>query len=125
MGASMRRYCFTGPAPEGDEDDEEAIDEEEQERRLQEYAEREAARLEAEIEEKCRLDEEKRMLAEKGIHEDGEKTRQLSKKELAEQNLTRKERSGQRWRKTGSKAHKPVREDGDKSLKGLPGQKKK
>jgi len=126
MGASMRRYCFTGPAPDGGEsDDDEAIDEEEQERRLAEYAEREAARIEAEIEAKFQADEEKRKMAEKGIHEDGEKTRQLSKKELAEQNMSRKDRSGQRWRKTGSKSHKPVREEGDKSLKGMPGQRKK
>lgn len=127
MGASMRRYCFTGPAPDGgsDDEDDEAVDEEEQQRRIEEYAEREAARIEAEIEEKFKADDEKRKLAEKGIHEDGEKVKQLSKKEQAELNLSRKDRSGARWRKTGSKSHKPVREDGDKALKGLPGQKKK
>merc|ERR1712087_685857 len=125
LGASMRRYTLTGPAADGDEDDEEeVISAEEQERRIEEYYAREAARIEAEVEAKAKEDEEKRKLAEKGVFEDGEKTRQLSKKELAEMNQSRKERSGHRWRKTGSKTHKPVREDGDKSLKGLPGQKK-
>jgi len=125
LGASMRRYTLVGPKADGDDDDEEEdIDEEEQEKRRLEYIEREQARLDAELEAKYKEDEEKRKLAEQGFFEDGAKTRQLSKKELAEANPTRKERSGQRWRKTGAKAHKPVRED-DKALKGLPGQKKK
>lgn len=125
MGASMRRYVLVGDPPEDDDDGKEEVDEDEQEKRLQEYAEREQARIEAEFEAKMSLDEQKRKMAEQGIHEEGEKARQLSKKELAELNKSRKERSGQRWRKTGAKANKPVREDGDKSLRGLPGQKKK
>jgi len=125
-GASMRRYTLVGPAPDEEEEpDEEDLTPEEQERRLQEYLEREQARIEAEIEEKIAADAEKRRLAEKGIFEDGEKARQLSKAEKAELNKTRKERSGHRWRKTGPKAHKPVREDPEKALKGLPGHKKK
>lgn len=124
MGASMRRYTLVGPAPEEDEEEED-VDEEEQERRVQEYLEREAARVEAELEAKFEADVERRKLAEQGLHEDGERARQMSKAEKAELNKSRKERSGHRWRKAGSKAHKPVREDGDKALKGMPGQKKK
>lgn len=124
VGASMRRYTLVGPAAEEDEGDEE-IDEEEQERRVQEYLAREEARIEQDLEEKMRLGEEKRKMAEAGLLEDGEKARQLSKAEKAELNKTRKERSGARWRKTGSKSHKPVREDEDKALKGMPGNKKK
>merc|ERR1711974_454672 len=125
LGASMRRYTLVGPAPEEEDDDEEDVDEEEQQRRVEEYVEREQARLEAEFEAKCKTDEEKRKMAEQGIYEEGEKARQLSKKERDELNKSRKERSGHRWRKTGPKSHKPVRDENDKSLKGLPGQKKK
>lgn len=126
MGASMRRYTLVGPAAEEDEEeDEDVVDEEEQQRRIEEYMKQEEARIEAEIEENIRSGETKRQQAEQGIYEDGPKARQLSKKEQAELNKTRKERSGQRWRKTASKTHKPVREDGDKSLIGLPGQPKK
>mmetsp|Transcript_41763 Transcript_41763/g.87173 ORF Transcript_41763/g.87173 Transcript_41763/m.87173 type:complete len:264 (-) Transcript_41763:7-798(-) len=115
MGASMRRYVHSGPAPpDEDDDEEETLDEEEQERRVQAYLEREQARIEAEVSEKVATAEEKRKMAEKGIYEDGEKTRQLSKKEKDELNKSRKERSGHRWRKTGSKAHKPVVEEGAK-----------
>lgn len=124
LGASMRRYTLVGPAAEEDSEEEE-IDEEEQERRVQEYLAREEARLEKEIEDKVRSDEEKRTMAEQGIFELGERARQLSKKEREELNKSAKEKSGNRWRKTGSKSHKPVREEGDKALKGMPGQKKK
>jgi len=118
MGASCRRYTLVAPAEENnEEEDEENIDEEEQERRVQEYLEREKARVEAEIEEKFKFDEERRKAALAGVHEDGPKARQLSKKELAEINKSRKERSGHRWRKTGPKAHKPTKEEEDKSKK--------
>jgi len=117
LGASMRRYTLVGPAAPEDEDEEEEVDEEEQERRLQEFLAREQARIEAEIEEKFKSDEEKRRAAEAGMFEDGQKVRQLSKKELAELNKSRKERSGHRWRKTGPKAHKPVKDEDDKSKK--------
>jgi len=126
VGASMRRYALVGPAAEEDEEgEEEEIDEEEQERRVAEYMAREEARIEAEIEEKVRSGEMKRAQAEQGVFEEGQKAKQLSKKEFAELHKTRKEKSGHRWRKTASKTHKPVREEGDKSLIGLPGQPKK
>lgn len=126
LGASMRRYTLVGPAAEeSEEEEEEEVDEEEQQRRLEEYMARESARIDAEIEEQAAAAAEKRDQAAKGIYEDGEKAKQLSKAEKAELNKSRKEKSGHRWRKTGSKASKPVREDGDKSLRGLPGQKKK
>lgn len=112
MGASMRRYVLTGPAAPEEEPEEEEIDEEEQERRVQAFVEREQARLDAEIDEKVKLDEEKRKMAEKGIFEDGEKTKQLSKKEKEELAKSRKEKSGHRWRKTASKTHKPTAEEG-------------
>lgn len=125
-GASMRRYTLVGPAAEDDNSDDDAgDDEEEQDRRLREYIEREAARVEAEFEEQSKRAEDKRKMAEQGLFEDGEKAVQLTKAQKAEQNMSRKERSGQRWRKTGAKTNKPVREEGDKSLKGMPGQKKK
>lgn len=120
MGASMRRYTLVGPAApeEEEEEDEEELEEDEQQRRIQEYIEREQARIEAEIEDKVRQDEERRKLAQLGIYEEGSKARQLSKKELAELNKTRKERSGHRWRKTAPRAHKPATEEGaDKGKK--------
>jgi len=127
MGASMRRYTLVGPAAEGDEDDEEEEqDEEEQQRRVDEYIAREQARIEAEFDAKLSSDVERRDMAAKGVFEEGEKIRILSKKEQAEANLSRKEKSGTRWRKTGSKSNKPMRdEEKEKALKGLPGQKKK
>jgi len=113
MGATQRRYTLVGPAAEEDEDEEEdEVDEEEQEKRVQEYIAREQARLEADIEAKYANDEERKTQALSGINVDGEKAKQLSKKEKAEMNLSRKEKSGHRWRKTGSKSHKPVKEEG-------------
>mmetsp|Transcript_57193 Transcript_57193/g.147114 ORF Transcript_57193/g.147114 Transcript_57193/m.147114 type:complete len:266 (-) Transcript_57193:63-860(-) len=125
MGASMRRYTLVGPAApeEEEEEDEEDLTEEEQERRVQEYLAREEARIEAETDAKLAEAEEKRKMAEKGLLEDGEKARTLSKAEKAELAKSRKERSGQRWRKTGSKSHKP--EHDEKALKNMPGHKKK
>eukprot|EP00408_Alexandrium_pacificum_P001745 CAMPEP_0171223186 /NCGR_PEP_ID=MMETSP0790-20130122/35648_1 /TAXON_ID=2925 /ORGANISM="Alexandrium catenella, Strain OF101" /LENGTH=263 /DNA_ID=CAMNT_0011689153 /DNA_START=80 /DNA_END=871 /DNA_ORIENTATION=+ len=117
MGASMRRYTLVGPAAEEEEEEEEEEDEEEQERRLKEYLEREQARIEAEFDEKYKTDEGRRKMAEAGMAEDGEKARQLSKAEKAELNKSRKEKSGHRWRKTGSKANKPTKDEEDKSKK--------
>jgi len=115
MGASMRRYTIVRPAGEAEEvefdEGEDDFDEEEQERRLDEYIARESARIEAAFGEKEREAELRKKMADDGIFMDGEKPKQLSKKERAEQNMTRKEKSGHRWRKTPSKTSKPVKEE--------------
>lgn len=115
QGASMRRYVLVGPAAEEDEEEDEEPDEDEEEARIQAYLEREQARIEAEIEDRVKRDEEAKRLAQQGIFELGEKVKQMSKKEQAELNKSRKERSGHRWRKTASKASKPTVDEADKS----------
>lgn len=109
MGASMRRYVVAEPADEAEEEEdaEDIIDEEEQQRRVAEYVEREAKRLEDQYAAQEAEAAFKKKMALEGVEVDGPKSRQLSKKELAELNPSRKEKSGHRWRKTAAKAHKP------------------
>lgn len=130
MGASMRRYTLVGPAPNEEEEvgdgvDDDGIDDEENQARMEEYLERERLRIEEAVEEKYKLSEERRKCAEAGIFESGEKVKQMSKKELAETHKSRKERSGHRWRKEASKSHKPVLDEDQKKKREQLQKKKK
>lgn len=104
QGATMRRYTLINTDAACEYEEEEVISEEEQARRAQAYIEEESARLMAVAEARDKEAAEKRKLAEDGLGEF--KPVQLSKKEKAEMNLSRKEKSGHRWRKTGSKSAK-------------------
>lgn len=109
-GATCRRYTLIVPdaAVQGREEDQAEIDEEEVARREEEFwrariAEAEAKEAEAEAEA-----EEKKNLAMAGLGE--YRPPQLSKKEMAELNPTRKEAAGHRMRKEASKSSKPPEE---------------
>lgn len=115
-GATCRRYVLVHPeGAQYEEEEDDGVDEEEQQRRAAEYIARESERLMAQAAEKDKEAEEKRKLAEAGLGEF--KAVQKSKKELAAEHLSRKEKSGHRWRKTGAKANKHELTDEQKAKK--------
>mmetsp|Transcript_11672 Transcript_11672/g.26581 ORF Transcript_11672/g.26581 Transcript_11672/m.26581 type:complete len:253 (-) Transcript_11672:106-864(-) len=108
-GASCRKCTLIEPTATTEVVVEEEISEEEQQRRMEEFVRREAERLVREEAEREAEAEEKRKLALAGMGE--YKAPQLSKKELAALNPSRKEQAGHRMRKTAPRSSKATADE--------------